>query len=403
MNNKEIRYTIDSANRVRQWHCWFGTEDGGSRYGIFCTDGLLSGKMKDPIFTEAKEKNIGKANYISAEEQSKLMVQQKVGQKERSNYFLTPELALSSKLWLPMLCPSGMKWRDFAPTVVYPAYASPKLDGARANAMNFKASIENGQVFLQTRTGKEWLNCEHIAVELLPVLLKHPNWIIDGEFYNHSYRNNFEALMSIIKKSKPTSDQKSFSAETTQYHIYDIYNHEEPSADVITRQQYIHEMFQEFSLHMCVPVYSVLCSNEEAYNDFHAKCLDLGYEGSILRLNAAYKVDSRATCLLKRKESFDFEAKILDVIEGEGTNKGIASKIIIDLTSATGMNKSHVELLKADNQDAGMAKGWDHARCKDLLDKKSLVIGEYATIEYFEISGHGVCRFPKMKVIRNYE
>ena len=61
--NKEVRYTIDSQDRVRQWECWSGSKDG--KPGIFYTDGLVGGKMKEPTFKESKEKNVGKSNYIS--------------------------------------------------------------------------------------------------------------------------------------------------------------------------------------------------------------------------------------------------------------------------------------------------------------------------------------------------
>lgn len=414
--NKETRYTLDSVGRIRQWQCWYGINEEG-KHGIFYTDGLLNEqeeddfKMKDPIFKEAKEKNVGKANYLSPEAQAKLMVEQEVGKKERSNYYVTPELARSQKLWLPMLCPSGMKWKDYAGTdkVSWPAWASPKLDGARANAMDFQASIQNGQVYLQTRTGKEWLNCEHIAKELQPILQEYPTWIIDGEFYNHDYRDNFEDLMSIIKKQKPTEEQKKFSAENVQYHVYDIFDTEYPKLNVSDRQNMMFCMFYyeelSSSLKMCVPLFSTLCMTEEDFDKFHSECLDKGYEGSILRLEAPYDVDKRSKNLLKRKELFDCEMKILDVIEGEGTNKGIAAKVIVDLTKngVSGMNADHQALLMRAHQDAGMAKGWDHDKCRALLENKDDVIGKMATIEYFEITGHGVCRFPKLKAIRDYE
>jgi len=397
---KETRYTIDSKDRVRQWQCWAGEKDGIP--GILYTDGLVDGKMKDPIFKAAKEKNVGKANYISPAEQAVLMVSQEVGKKERSNYFSTPEEARENKLWLPMLCPSGMKWRDYAGNdkkVSWPAYASPKLDGARCNIF-----MKDGEVYAQTRTGKEWLNCDHIKDALRPLLEIHPNWIIDGELYNHAFKDNFEDLMSIIKKQKPTDEQKQFSAVNVQYHIYDIYDNNDPECNATGRQQNMSWAKEEFDYgRSIVWLFSTVCLNERNFDDFHSKALADGYEGSILRLDAAYDVDKRSKSLLKRKELFDAEFRILDVIEGEGTNKGIAAKVIIDNLSVDGMNKEHLELMTVSTQDAGMAAGWNHDKCRKLLENKDEVIGQMATIEYFEVTGHGVLRFPKMKAIRNYE
>jgi len=407
--NIETRYTVDSKGRVRQWQCWSGEKEG--KPGIFYTDGLVTGKMKDPIFKEAKEKNIGKANYISPEAQSLLMVAQEVGKKERSNYFVTPELARENKLWLPMLCPSGMKWKDYAGTnkVSYPAFATPKLDGARCNMF-----LKDGKVYSQTRTGKQWLNNAHIERALEPFFKANPDIILDGELYNHDFRDNFEDLMSIIKKQKPTEGQRRFAEENVEYHLYDIIDRRVPSELACDRVSVLSNTFDEnpkfhpfesnlVGLRGITPVESEEVFNEKEFDDFHASCLEQGYEGSILRLNQEYKVDGRAKQLLKRKELFDAEFKIIDVIEGEGTNKGIAAKIIIDNTTVSGMNTEHLKLMTTKSQDAGMAKGWDHDKCRELLENKNDVIGMMATIEYFEVTSHGVLRFPKFKAIRDYD
>lgn len=399
-----IRYTVDSADRIRVWGCWSGYKDGVP--GIYYTDGIEGGKIKDPIFKAAKEKNIGKANYISAEDQADIMVMQEVGKKERSNYFSTTKEARENKLWLPMLCPSGMKWKDYAGNpkkVTYPAYASNKFDGARCNVF-----LKDDEVYSQTRTGKQWMNNLHIETALEDVLGKYPNLIFDGELYNHDYRNNFEDLMSIIKKAKPTKEQREFSENNVQYHIYDIYDLDNPDLLFEQRQALLENIFEEFGFSQhkgpLVHAESVVVRSDEDFDHFHSTALKIGYEGSILRLDAPYEVDKRSKFLLKRKELFDCEFKILDVIEGEGTNAGIAAKVVISLLDPNGMNAEHQEALTGlDFQDAGMAAGWNHDRCRDLLVNKHHVIGKMATIEYFEITGHGLLRFPKLKAIRDYE
>jgi len=384
--NKTTLYTSDSKGKIRIWQCWQGSPDG-LHTGIFCTDGQLGGKIKEPIFTEAKEQNVGKTNYKSPYEQSFIMVEQEVGKKLRSNYFRTIEEIAENKLWLPMLCPSGMVYTDYVKKkpIKWPALASNKLDGARCNAM-----LKDGEVYLQTRTGKEWLNCDHIKESLKPFFKEHPSVILDGEFYNHALKYEFEELMSILRKTKPTSLEREYSKANAEYHIYDYYDKNNIELVAFDRILNLDKWFiSDLDLPYIVYEESEIVHNEEEYTEFHLKALAEGYEGSILRLNAPYDVDKRSPSLLKRKEKMDTECKIIDVIEGEGTNKGVAAKIVIEYNGT--------------EQDAGMARGWDHDKCRKLLQNKADVIGKQGTIEYFGLTEYGKLRFPKFKSVRDYE
>lgn len=402
-NEKVTRYTVDSKDRVRKWECWFGTNSEGT-WGIFYCDGLADGKMKDPTFKEAKEKNVGKANYMSCEMQAQAMVIQQVGKKERSNYFETPELARSNKLWLPMLCPSGMKWKEYKEKkttgIFYPAYASDKFDGARCNVF-----LKDDEVYSQTRTGKEWFNNRHIEEALEEVFAEYPELIFDGELYNHDYRDNFEDLMSIIKKGKPTDEQREFAADNVEYHIYDVYDINDPDKIFEDRQAILEHIFAEFDLDdFLIHAKSVIVRNEEEFDHFHSTALKIGYEGSILRLNLPYDVDKRSKALLKRKELYDCEFVVDEICEGEGTHKGLGSHMYISLNTVSGMNSmDEAKIDKTVRQKAAPGKGWDHDMLKRLFEQKDELIGKTVTVEYFEITGHGALRFPKFKAIRDYE
>ena len=58
--------------------------------------------------------------------------------------------------------------------------------------------------------------------ELVPFFQKHPNVILDGELYNHDLRDNFEKIISLVRKQKPTDEARLESAENVQFHCYDI-------------------------------------------------------------------------------------------------------------------------------------------------------------------------------------
>ena len=54
-------------------------------------------------------------------------------------------------------------------------------------------------------------------------------------------------------------------------------------------------------------------------------------------------------------------------------------------------------------QDAGMAKGWDHAKCAKIMTETHEYIGYMATIEYGGMTNHGKLRFPKFKALRRHD
>ena len=67
-----------------------------------------------------------------------------------------------------------------------PTFIQPKLDGVRCVIQYDK---EHG-VKAYSRTGKPWLNIDHIRMELWDFFQKYPNVILDGELYNHELKND---------------------------------------------------------------------------------------------------------------------------------------------------------------------------------------------------------------------
>ena len=98
-----------------------------------------------------------------------------------------------------------------------PVFIQPKLDGVRC-----VIQCDNSVVTAYSRTGKEWKNITHILSELHPFFQKYPNVILDGELYNHDLKNDFEKIISLVRKTKPTDEHRLESAEMVQFHCYDI-------------------------------------------------------------------------------------------------------------------------------------------------------------------------------------
>ena len=88
----------------------------------------------------------------------------------------------------PMLAyKAGIKPIDFSEQV----YIQPKLDGVRC------LFTKDGAF---SRTGKQFMNVKHIENELQPLFSDYPNLILDGELYNHALKNDFEKIISLVRK-----------------------------------------------------------------------------------------------------------------------------------------------------------------------------------------------------------
>ena len=105
-----------------------------------------------------------------------------------------------------------------------PTFIQPKLDGVRCVIQ----CDDDGYVTAYSRTGKIWRNIDHILQELVPFFQKYPDIILDGELYNHDLRNNFEKIISLVRKTKPTNEHRLESKEMVQFHCYDIIDEELP-------------------------------------------------------------------------------------------------------------------------------------------------------------------------------
>ena len=94
----------------------------------------------------------------------------------------------------------------------WPLYIPPKLDGVRCliqwefsqDTYVWDKSDFPGKVVAYSRTGKEWKNIDHILTELIPFFAKYPNAILDGELYTHDLKDDFEKIISLVRKTNPT-------------------------------------------------------------------------------------------------------------------------------------------------------------------------------------------------------
>ena len=258
-------------------------------------------------------------------------------------------------------------------------FMQPKLDGVRCLIQCDPSKM----VVAYSRTGKEWKNIDHILNSLIPFFAEHPDVILDGELYNHALRDDFEKIISCVRKQKPTAIDRAESRKLVQFHCYDIVDETMPFAD---RIQWLHKEFARFPYGVRV-VNTTRIKYEFDANSFHESCLEQGYEGSILRANDVYKC-GRSWSLRKFKDFQDAEAVITDWVEGKGKRKGTIGKFIA---------------VDADGNTFGMPVMDNFKKLQTMFKEMQSWVGKKATFTYFERTKANSYRHPLFKAIRDYE
>ena len=258
-------------------------------------------------------------------------------------------------------------------------FVQPKLDGVRCY-------INQHGAF--SRNHKPFYNVKHILTELKPFFAANPHITLDGELYYHKYRNNFNKIISLVRKQKPTQADKFEAASSLQFHCYDLFNSKQPSLSFIDRTLAI-TSYQ--SLHKWRSIQlvdtQVVFSNKDVQK-FHKQNKQNKYEGSMLRNNNPYD-QRRSNNLQKVKDWSDTEITITGYIEGKGKFSG-------------GLGK----FLGRDSDDRVVEVPWPTltiAERRDVFKNIAGYIGKQLTFEYFERTPSGAYRFPRAKAMRNYE
>ena len=260
-------------------------------------------------------------------------------------------------------------------------YMQPKLDGVRC------LFTKDGAF---SRTGKQFMNIAHIEKMLKHFFKACPWTILDGELYNHDLRNDFEKIISLVRKQKPTDEDRAEAHKMIQYHVYDYTGNDYESNEGLSYKERLDNL-------TCSDIY---CWSVQYVKTrrvptpamtkvVHQEFLDLGYEGSILRTDTPYK-QGRSWGLMKFKDFHDAEATIVDYQEGKGKRLGTIGKFIMQ---------------DDDGNIFGCppGKGYNYSDMKCILENIHKYMGQQATFTYFERTKAGSYRHPLFKTLRNYE
>ena len=255
-----------------------------------------------------------------------------------------------------------------------PVYMQPKLDGVRC------IFTKDGAF---SRTGKRFMNVKHIEEELQELFKQKPNLILDGELYNHRLKDDFEKIISLVRKQKPTDEDRSEARRLTQYHVYDYvdgssFDYKKRQDNLTCSDMYCPSIHYTETIKVATPAMIKV---------LHQRFLDKGYEGSIIRLNGEYE-QKRSKNLLKVKDFSDSEAEITGFVEGKGKRLGTIGKFIA---------------VDSQGMQFGMPVMDKFKYLQDNFKEMQTWTGKIATFTYFERTKAGSYRHPLFKAIRNYE
>jgi len=359
MAEAEKLYKLDTKGKPRVW--WIEHDD--EKYRTHA--GILDGKIVTSGWIFAEEKNIGKANHTSIKEQVSLEVKAEYEKKKYQGKYheSLDEAEGGAKFVEPML---AQKF-DLKKDVGYPYVSQPKLDGVRCLVSKYH---------MQTRNGKEFVSSPHIQRALAKFFEKNPDAVLDGELYNHDLKHDFEKIVSLARKTKPTDEDIMESESMVQYHVYDVIT-PKPMGYV---DRYSFLSTELTGTNKCIKVvHAEMVENVDDAVEMLGKYIEQGYEGQMLRVpNMPYE-HKRSKTLLKHKEFEDAEYVIVDVVEGVGNWSQMAKSIEIQLPDGT-------------TQNSGMRGTFDFA--KNILEQRDQLIGTEVTVRYQGKTSDNKLRFP---------
>lgn len=343
---------------------WYTERDGAKYRSI---SGQIDGKLITGAWTTAKPKNVGKANETTPIEQAVSEVDSKYEKKIASGYFENESEVNQIKFVKPML---AIKYEDSKIKFWDNLYVSPKYDGVRCIV---------SKSAMMSRAGKPILGAPHILEFLEGFFKENPDVILDGELYNHELKDNFNKIVSLVRKEDPSKEELKESRKLVQYHIYDLPSSDE---DFISRYKTYRSFKYDSEYVRLVGADQV--HNEDELMTFHEGFIKLGYEGTIIRNGSSKYQNKRCNDLIKLKNFQDSEFKILGVQEGKGNREGLAATIECKAKNGTLFYPTVIG-------------GFEY--CRDVWLVKDQFIGGQATINYFGYTPDGVPRFPRATVL----
>ena len=373
-------YQIDSNGKLRQWNIFI---DGNC---YFTQYGIVGGTLIPSEPVVCKGKNIGRANETTDAQQTIREARSCWTKKQEREGYVTsttgvrldapPGVMLAQDFEMDRLIKGSAKLYGAQSFV----FISPKLDGCRMLAREDD---------LWSRTGTTFTHAvPHIFQALKPVFDAYPGIVLDGELYNHDLKDDFNRIISCVRKKNPTEDELATAEQLMEYHLYDI---QMPGGttevcDYTDRLEALHEVMRLLNGHPKIKLTPAIRieATEGACRTFHDSYVEEGYEGAIVRIDGCPYQFKRSYALLKLKDFIDGEFEVVRVEEGN------ADRHVVVCLAANGL-------------EFGATCIGTLAQRKKLWADRHTYPGKRGTVEYKRLTEDGKPFHANFKGLRDYE
>ena len=131
-------------------------------------------------------------------------------------------------------------------------YCQPKLDGIRCNIY-----YDGNTIKAISRKNKLFYSVNHIIESLKHFFDKYPTIHLDGELYNHYLHNDFNKIVSLVKKEKISDNYLSNIIKYVRYNVYDLWDDNKPDLTFEERNKLINEVLKDYPYIDIVQTYKI--------------------------------------------------------------------------------------------------------------------------------------------------
>ena len=380
--------TLYSANKNGSVQQWTISVSGATITKVY---GQVKGALQTTTDVVRKGKNLGRSNATTPVTQARAEAKSQWEKKLKTGYVRVLSDAQSGAVDTQFIeggaeVMLAQKFSQHGSKIDYPAYVQPKLDGVRCVAI-----LEDGRCTLWTRTRKPITGVPHIARAIeqqfsgmtwpgyLSMKGGHALWntlVLDGELYQHEYKDKFEQIVSFVRQSEPK-----IGHEVVEYHVYDV---------IDDRETFAARTWTVDELRLRAPLVTVVTTEVDSLDEVLSVDTEhraAGYEGTIVRQATGRYEAGRSMGLQKIKQFDDAEFEVTGVQAGRGRMSKCA---IFTCSTATGGTFA-----------CKMEGALD--TLKPYLTNPDTAIGKKLTVRYQGLTNGGVPRFPIGVSVRDYE
>lgn len=301
-------YSKSKTGKIQEWEATLdSTPNQDGHYVITITWGQQGGKTQTKEVLVKDGVNKGKANETTIEQQAKLVLERLYQEQKDKGYVDNisdwkedkavdgiPKVMLADK-WVEKKHKT-LASEDWV--------TNPKLDGNRC----FITKLENGSIRFSSRSGKEFTTIPHL-VEALKDILPVGD-IMDGELIIE------DTPLQEITGAVMNRDENDPRKAQLRFYWYDYIPKDKSTSTY--KERFIDNPLKQSLVSDKVYYVSPDLYTDDTFKQTFSRYIEEGYEGLMLRnVNMPYEFGKRSKNLLKYKEFFTEEFKILDIIDSD--------------------------------------------------------------------------------------